>query len=221
MAFPENFPITNKWVHELANIIELHEIKGVCPIDFVHGYKLRKGQSLILNLDTSDEPGSHYVTLFCKGNNKFSYFDPLGIPPMDLNLQEFFENIQKRVKKSKNQVIVEDMETCVQSPLSFFCGLFCIAFVIAQKQNLSNDYFFNMFFTPPKKLAPNDSLVIEFISSYVQNNIRLTKQKKFFEMIIPLQNFALHFLNSVLKSPYATLNNLYEKNQKITIENKN
>ena len=78
-----------------------------------------------------------------------------------------------------------------------------------------------MFFTPPKKLAPNDSLVIEFISSYVQNNIRLTKQKKFFEMIIPLQNFALHFLNSVLKSPYATLNNLYEKNQKITIENKN
>ena len=48
--------------------------------------------SYILNLDRDTEKGSHWVTIWIDSNGNGEYFDPIGLPPVFRNIEQFFED---------------------------------------------------------------------------------------------------------------------------------
>ena len=54
---------------------------------------LSQGQThaLVINFDTNDKPGSHWIGVFVRSSGSCVYFDPLGLPPMIPTIQRFIK----------------------------------------------------------------------------------------------------------------------------------
>jgi len=76
----------------------------------------------IVNLDPSDEPGSHWVACFIKKNplEQNVYFDSYGYPPIIPEIRDFLGTA------------FEYNTRCLQHPLSTACGQWCLLFVWQQ-----------------------------------------------------------------------------------------
>jgi putative methionine-R-sulfoxide reductase with GAF domain len=59
-----------------------HKFKGVYASDKYP--KLKKNQSMIINVDKSNEPGSHWLGVYCYDNNRYLIFDSFGRPSVKL-----------------------------------------------------------------------------------------------------------------------------------------
>lgn len=89
----------------------MYKFKGVFMRDGLKG-KSSQNESLVLNLDDSIGPGTHWVCLFIK-NGVNIYFDSFGLKP-PLELQKYCDKpivYQSHQLQSNNQVI---------------CGHYCI-----------------------------------------------------------------------------------------------
>lgn len=86
---------------------------------------------VIINLSPSNEPGTHWVTLFRSGKKIYELFNSLGFQNLDL--------IEKYLKFGNN-VTVEFNESAFQSPTSTSCGLFCIYFAIHRCLNYDQNF---------------------------------------------------------------------------------
>jgi hypothetical protein len=71
--------------------------------------------SMVINLDTSDMEGSHWIALYTDNNNRTTYFDSLGRPPP--------KTISSKYK------IHDYLRKPVQSIFSNSCGQYCILFI--------------------------------------------------------------------------------------------
>lgn len=83
---------------------------------------LERDTYYIVNLDPSNEPGSHWVVCFKKRNplEKNVYFDSYGFPPTLPEIKEFMgKDFDYNTR-------------CLQQPLSTACGQWCILFVWEQ-----------------------------------------------------------------------------------------
>lgn len=74
--------------------------------------------SLIINLDTSDLPGSHWVAVYINKSRHAFYFDSYGSPPT--------VQITKWLKQFKS---FSYNKKCFQSIFSKNCGFYCIYFI--------------------------------------------------------------------------------------------
>lgn len=61
----------------------------VCSVDQV---RIKKGQFVISNTDTSDGPGEHWVTLYFPTSGPYEFFDSLGNTPEHYGFEKFFTN---------------------------------------------------------------------------------------------------------------------------------
>ena len=82
--------------------------------------KLKKNQMCIANLDTSTQPGSHWVSLFCNEYGRCYFYDSFGRKATS------FKNINKRNKilqEAQDYDAEQDYEesNCGQRCLSFLC----------------------------------------------------------------------------------------------------
>lgn len=82
----------------------------------------KKPAVIILNNDTSKEPGSHWVAIFFSRDGRGIYFDSFGLPLLHENIIEYLNS------NSENGWIYSNMQ--LQSLTSNTCGHFCILFVI-------------------------------------------------------------------------------------------
>lgn len=76
--------------------------------------------SLIINFDKVHEPGSHFVAVYRKNNNKVIYFDPLKLGVMPIDIARYLNRFTH----------VFDFSTQLQSDNSTYCGFFCILFIL-------------------------------------------------------------------------------------------
>ena len=74
--------------------------------------------SIVVNLDTSIEPGSHWVGIFAFSKDLAYYFDSFGQPPPDRIKDHFSKFIIFRYNKVKHQ-----------SLLSEVCGYYVMFFI--------------------------------------------------------------------------------------------
>lgn len=74
----------------------------------------------VVNYDSSDEPGEHWVAIHIYGKKNGEYFDPFGLPPLHPKLREFMHSNCK-----KWQYSIKD----VQHAQSIKCGNFCVHFI--------------------------------------------------------------------------------------------
>ena len=79
--------------------------------------KLKSGEMVICNLDSSNEPGSHWVSLFKSGNNIFIY-DSFG---------RCTYKILPELKQSGNGMVKMTEKDVEQKDDEYNCGARCIA----------------------------------------------------------------------------------------------
>ena len=94
----------------------------ILPCDiFSSKSDLPENSSYILNLQKSDMPGSHWVSILM--NDKFIlYFDSIGLPVINTRY------ILKRLKKCKLPIYYSEVP--IQGMFSKFCGFYALAFLI-------------------------------------------------------------------------------------------
>ncbi len=112
----------------IADLAKVHCIYwyGIFPSDEIPTSILsEKNFSIIVNTATRQQRIGHFVALSVDGKH-IAYFDPLGLPPMQANINQFVDKC-----KEQRQMIVNDNQ--IQPSESQLCGLYCIAFLILRK----------------------------------------------------------------------------------------
>jgi hypothetical protein len=103
--------------------------------------------AIIMNTDTSLEPGEHWVAVMISVDNSAEYFDSFGFGPMHTEVIDFLaDNKVTKLLYNKQQL---------QSPLTSTCGIYCVLFVKLRCQGISFQEFMQLKF--------NDKYVTEVI----------------------------------------------------------
>ncbi len=91
-------------------------VVGMAPRDKISDYQnMPKNSYLLINLDDSRGPGTHWVMLK-RGEKVYTYYDPFGMPPPPQVLENF------RPLRYSNEV--------QQDPDTAYCGVFCIKWTL-------------------------------------------------------------------------------------------
>ena len=73
----------------------------------------------VVNLDTSDKVGTHWIVIYIQSRRKCEYFDPLGDPP-DQFLTSYMMSHTQKVAVSSKQCQAVDSNSCGK-----FCLYYC------------------------------------------------------------------------------------------------
>ena len=149
------FGLENHYLKQLSSYC-LERFDDVIPSDYITEEKLRNNRKYIINLDTSNEPGSHFVAISVRGNT-IIYFDSFGQRCSN-------QHISNAINASKKTLL---RVSCIQiqSIKSLFCGYFCLAFLIFDHYGISFDEFLKKF--NENDLDSNDSICINIIKSHI------------------------------------------------------
>ena len=136
----KNLPFTNIFIEsQLKNI---NNFDGCFMMDEI--YKLKNNHSLILNLNDSNQQGSHWCAL--KYFNKtLYYFDSLSTGFVNEDIKKIYPKI------IINLINIQDLY------LSIKCGLFCCLFILYDVNNMKKFIDFLMIFDPVNKIK-NDKI---------------------------------------------------------------
>ena len=112
--------LSNFDILKIAKHLEIPNFKGVFTRDQLPK-KIGNKEAGIVNLNTSNEPGSHWVAYFRDGSKKI-YFDSFG--------QVIPTEIQKYLKTKDeyryNLPVIERNTDVVQEPNTVICGHLCL-----------------------------------------------------------------------------------------------
>lgn len=111
--------------------------------------------ALIVNLDKSYNPGTHWVVIFINQQKHGYYFDSLG-QPIPKEIKNFLQRNSKVFVRNKTQYQADD---------STACGLFCIVYIYFAARGIP---IVNKFYT--QDLKRNDTLVKMYIRKIVNKN---------------------------------------------------
>lgn len=81
--------------------------------------KFMKPAFFVVNIDTSDKPGSHWIAMFFSKENKAEYFDSYGLPPRPV--------FTKYLKKNSNNFTYNKKR--IQGDFSTNCGNYCCVYL--------------------------------------------------------------------------------------------
>lgn len=146
--------LTNQYVDNVCHILLKHKFLCVSSYDkFPSKLNGSEPTSFIINLSNSNEQGSHFVCIYL---TKYSieYMDSYGLAPFLPRIQSFIKKHQMKRKYIYNN-------KCIQSMNSYFCGFYCIGFLLSKDLKMSMKEFQKMFVN----LEQNDQTLISFITT--------------------------------------------------------
>lgn len=108
-------------------------------------------------MSSSNNPGSHFISILISSNNEAEYFDSFGLVSFDSNINKAFQ-----VAKLK----VTEFNKSIQDLSSQFCGLYCIAYLIWRQLGLEKSRFARLFNTSSKIV--NDATVLNLLKLYIE-----------------------------------------------------
>ena len=149
---------TTEYINKFTTLVD--GFVGAFPCDRipVMNSKLKK-YSVIVNLDTSQNAGSHWIALLIK-NKTVYYYDPLGQKNNNDYITSFMSNFTVQLYNDQQ----------VQSKLSEYCGLYCLAFIIYSSScRYPINRFNTMFCVSPPLFQFNDHIVVEYIINKLSN----------------------------------------------------
>ncbi len=134
---------------------------GAFPCDKIPAMSSRmKKYSVIVNLDTSQEAGSHWIALLIKNKTVF-YYDPLGQKNNNEHITDYMNKFAVQLYNKQQ----------IQSKLSDYCGLYCLGFIIHSNSCTSPINRFNaMFCNSPPLFQFNDHIVVEYLINILSNS---------------------------------------------------
>ena len=107
----------------------------------------RKPGAYVINTDDHDEPGSHWIAVYCE-NDHVDFMDSYGRPPPDARLIKFlganydFNNI------------------ALQQPMSKACGFYCLYFLLHRARGHSTASIIELL-----RRSDSDYVVKEYVYS--------------------------------------------------------
>ena len=104
---------------------KIPNFKGVFMREEILSLKPAKHECFIYNIDSINNSGTHWVSVFIK-NNKCYYFDTYGFPPTK-ELMVYLKDIKYRYNQTFK----------LQKPDEVICGHLCLYVLICLSQNIS------------------------------------------------------------------------------------
>lgn len=125
------------------------EFVGTFPRDLLPDTR-RRPTALIVNTDTSDGEGIHWNAIVLLKGGYGEYFNSLGLPPLQREIQEYMSFTCPNGYKYNFQVL--------QHPYSPFCGVYCIDYIVSrfEKGESMREYLRHF----KQDLEANDKLVV-------------------------------------------------------------
>lgn len=145
-----DFPVVFQTLPKIAK-----SFLGAFPLDLVPK-NLKPLDSLIFNLDTSSQEGSHWLALLCVAPEKFEVFDSLG---------NTVENVANLLQVPLH--FIECNENSVQLPTTNSCGLFGSYFLIHRYMNFDMPFLDLIFDIFDSNKDYNEYVVAEFFKQLV------------------------------------------------------
>lgn len=131
---------------------------GVFPADVLPA--IQKETALIVNTDTHDKEGSHWLAMFIQDEVTLEFFDSFGFPPSAY--QPFISEYASRFPKVKWN------RTSFQSLTSNVCGQYCTYYLLKRCNGISMDYILYLLSLSKK----NDFILYQFFKKkYAVNMI--------------------------------------------------
>lgn len=109
---------------------------------------------LIINNQSSTQPGGHWIAAYFNKNRTCEFFDSYGNSPAFFELSNYLKH---------NSTSIFYNKTRLQSYSSENCGYFCILFLIFKSRNFSLDYFLKNFREPNL----NDNMINNLKQKYL------------------------------------------------------
>ena len=128
--------------------------KGVYPIDLIPK-SLEHPSLIVVNLDSSEKKGSHWIVLHHTSNHFIEHFDSIGRKPKD-DINDFL--FQKKLTYIYNN-------KRLQSFYSKTCGLFCLFYSYYSSRNEGMVEILKRFGNSYKE---NEVIVINFYKEYIK-----------------------------------------------------
>jgi len=112
--------------------------------------------ALICNTDLIQEPGTHWIAIYCDKNGIGEYFDSYGLPPLYTEFEHFlYRNCPNGYMHNRIPLQCLDCVTC---------GEYCVAYVIFRLRNRSYADFISLFTSNPNV---NDKLIKYYFNKYL------------------------------------------------------
>jgi hypothetical protein len=110
--------------------------------------------SLVVNTDTSKQPGTHWLAVYYDKNGNCYFFDSMAFSPQ-------FYNLDNVLLKHAKSLVYSTFP--IQSYYSDFCGLYCVLFILFKSRDYSLDNFLNFF---DENTLKNDRKILYLISKF-------------------------------------------------------
>lgn len=151
------------WNALASNKYTKNYFKGVYALDCIPKIIKNKPALLIVNLDKSNSPGSHWVAIYLPVKGSPEYFDSFGIEPLYSEFLEFF-------KKNKYTMVLYN-KTQLQDFLSTVCGQYCCVYLLNKAKHISLKNFIEKNFKSDHRyLQQNDKKVESLFKRNFKNN---------------------------------------------------
>ena len=145
------------WTALSSNQITSPYLGAVCAADQLPKNPIQFPKLFVVNTQTSEKPGEHWISFFLPENKIVEFFDPLGKTPQHYN--NSFENFL--LYQSVNYLI----STCpVQSPDSSACGYFSLFYLALRCNGSSMEQVLSCL--DLNKLEENTNVVVNFVNQF-------------------------------------------------------
>ena len=116
--------------------------------------KVRYPSCLIINNQSSEKQGEHWLAIFFNKKKEAIFFDSFGLSPVNYNLDTFLIKFSKKYTFDNKKI---------QSFFSTYCGYYCILFLLLISRGKTLKYFQNQF----QNVFKNDNMIKKFIKKYI------------------------------------------------------
>lgn len=124
----------------------------------------------IVNLDTSTEPGSHWIGLKIASRGKNEFFDSYGFAPQNTKFKKILGKTYLYNRKK------------LQHPDSTTCGQWCLFYIFFAARGHTLKKIFKTFSSGDKKI--NDSLVNFFVRRTFQISTQIINRQFILEQVV-------------------------------------
>jgi hypothetical protein len=126
---------------------------GAYPRDMIpHNIKERPA-GIIVNTDTSEKPGEHWIAIIIEKNGSGEYFDSYGLPPLHDDLHLYL-NKMCPLGWGYNPITLQCL-TCIT------CGHYCVFYVKLRLLGYSYCDIISLF--SPNDLSYNENIIKKFV----------------------------------------------------------
>lgn len=115
--------------------------------------------SFVCNTDESSRPGEHWVAFFFDEGGYGSYYDPLGLPPLYQEWEDYLD-------VGSHSGIWTFTNKLIQNPIGAACGYHTIFYILCRCRGWSSQSIMNLF---TSNLNDNDAFVINKIFGMLIN----------------------------------------------------